>query len=383
VKNGYLTVGIDATNLRRGGGRTHLIELLRYANPKAFGFSRVVVWGGRSTLSLLDEKPWLEKVNLSVHERGLLTRSLWQHFRLSRVALEYQCDILFVPGGSFSGNFHPIVTMSQNMLPFEWNELFRYRWSLLTLKLILLRVAQTRSFLSADGVIFLTKYARKTVKGAIGKLPNSRIIPHGINDRFFMPPRVQKCIDDYNSGYHILYVSIVDQYKHQWHVVDAVDRLRNQTGWNIKLDLVGPAYPPAYHHLQSAISNHDPDNEWVKYHGMVNFDMLHTIYAQADLGIFASSCENLPNILLETMASGLPIASSNKGPMREILKDYGVYFNPEQPDDIIDALKVLISDLELRIQYAKSSFMEAKKYTWVRCADDTFEFLSNVYHQKY
>ena len=40
----------------------------------------------------------------------------------------------------------------------------------------------------------------------------------------------------------------------------------------------------------------------------------------SDLFIFASSCENLPNTLLEAMASSIPIISSSKGPMREILE---------------------------------------------------------------
>ena len=28
------------------------------------------------------------------------------------------CDVLFVPGGAYAGAFHPVVTMSQNLLPF-------------------------------------------------------------------------------------------------------------------------------------------------------------------------------------------------------------------------------------------------------------------------
>ena len=34
-----------------------------------------------------------------------------------------KCDILFVPGGIYHGGFRPFVTMSQNLLPFEWHEI--------------------------------------------------------------------------------------------------------------------------------------------------------------------------------------------------------------------------------------------------------------------
>ena len=41
-----LTIGIDATNIRGGGGLTHLVELLRTARPEVHGVDSIVVWGG-------------------------------------------------------------------------------------------------------------------------------------------------------------------------------------------------------------------------------------------------------------------------------------------------------------------------------------------------
>src|SRR4051812_41152031 len=43
-------LGIDASNIRAGGGITHLTNLLRVAQPGGFGFSQVVLWGGRDLL---------------------------------------------------------------------------------------------------------------------------------------------------------------------------------------------------------------------------------------------------------------------------------------------------------------------------------------------
>ena len=50
---------------------------------------------------------------------------------------------------------------------------------------------------------------------------------------------------------------------------------------------------------------------------------------EAELFVFASSCENLPNILIEGMAAGLPIACSRRPPMPEVLGDAGESFDPE------------------------------------------------------
>ena len=380
VRSLNLVIGIDATNLRRGGGVTHLVELLAAAEPGQQGITRVVIWSGSQTMAAVADRPWLDKRQPAALDRGLLQRTWWQRRQLSMEAVSAGCDVLFVPGGSYAGRFRPVVTMSQNLLPFELKELLRFGWSVVTLRLRLLRWTQSRSFRRADGVIFLTQAAKASVFRVTGPLKaKSPIIPHGLNPRFRLTPRRQRSIDSYHAErpYRLVYVSIINQYKHQWHVVEAVSALR-QEGLPLVLDLVGPAYPPALSRLNSAIAHCDPEREWVHYHGAVAYSELHDLYAQADLGVFASSCENLPIILLETMAAGLPVASSDRGPMPEVLGDAGVYFDPEQPDDIARALRELITSPALRAEKAEGSYTAALAFEWKRCADDTFSFLARV-----
>lgn len=379
-----LIVGIDAANLRRGGGVTHLVEILRAAQPEQLGVGRVVVWGGLVTLNAVEDRSWLEKRNPPALEKGLLQRTFWQRFRLSLEVRNAGCDVLFVPGGSYAGDFRPIVTISRNMLPFEWRELKRYGWSLLTLKLLLLRLTQSRSYRKADGLIFLTEYARQVVLKVAGALPaTTATIPHGLNPRFNLVPRPQRDMSYYDdtNPYRVLYVSTIDQYKHQWNVVEAIMALRRE-GFPIVLDLLGPAYPPALKRLNETVDRFDVDRAWIHYHGAIPFDELHLRYAQADLGLFASSCENMPNILLETMASGLPIACSNRGPMPEVLGSAGVYFDSEKPVDIARALRELITSPQLRGDLAEVSFCQAQHFSWQRCAKETFGFLVSVARMK-
>jgi glycosyltransferase involved in cell wall biosynthesis len=291
--------------------------------------------------------------------------------------------VLFVPGGSYAGSFQPVVTMSRNLLPFEMRELRRYGWSIFTLKMLLLRFTQSRSYRKTSGLIFLTDYVRQVVSGVAGKLSGKICtIPHGLNPRFKQPPKLQRAITDYDEAnpYRVLYVSIIDQYKHQWHVAEAVATLRQQ-GLPVVLDLVGPTYPPALKRLNEVIDRLDLNRDWIRYHGAIPFNELHLRYAHADLGLFASSCENMPNILLETMASGLPIACSNRGPMPEVLGNGGVYFDPESPREITSALHKLIKSPQLRSELAQISYQHSQQYSWQRCADETFEFLASCAQQ--
>jgi len=376
----HVVVGVDATNLRAGGGRTHLIELLSAAQPERFGISRVIVWGDKKTIGKVPVKNWLELESPKSLNGGTVRRLVWQRFCLARAASQAGCHILFVPGGSFSGGFRPVVTMSRNMLPFEWCELSRYSFSLTGLRLLALRQIQSRTFRKADGIIFLNEYARKAICKVTGPVSGeTAVIPHGRSSRFEFLPKPQQTIDTYSEStpFRIIYVSIVNHYKHQWTVVEAISELR-KAGWFIQLDLVGPAYRSALPRLEAAIAKYDSLGTWVRYHGQVAYEVLHQKYSEADLGIFASSCENMPNILLEKMAAGLPIACSNRGPMPEILKDAGVYFDPEKPKTLVSVLQRLISSTELRMHYAQAAYEASQRYSWSRCASETFLMLSAI-----
>lgn len=376
-----MILGIDAFNLRAGGGVTHLIELLRAMELPSHGFRRVIVWGGAETLGMINERAWLHKVHEPLLDRSLLHRIFWQRFRLRKLAACARCDVLFVPGGSDASGFKPIVTMSRNMLPFEWREMLRYGWTSFTLKLLLLRWTQSRSFQKAQGVIFLTEYAHDAVLRVTGSLSgNSRNIPHGVNPRFARLPRPQRLPHDFTCSEpcRLLYVSIVDRYKHQWIVAEAVARLRSE-GISIALELVGP---PAggLKRLKETLTRVDPKGAFITYRGAVPYEKLDQFYENADIGVFASSCENMPNILLEGMAAGLPMACSRMGPMPEVLGDAGVYFDPESSNDVARALRELIMSSDMRAKMARSAFDRAQTFSWHRCADDTLDFLAECSH---
>jgi glycosyltransferase involved in cell wall biosynthesis len=371
-----MIVGVDASNLGPGGSMTHLTNLLAVARPEAHGISRFVVWGGTRNLSRLPERPWLQKLPVPALDGGLARRLLWQRFRLPALAGK-ACDVLFVPGGNASGRFRPVVTMSRNMLPFEWPELRRYGVSWMTLRLLLLRVGQARTFRRADGLIFLTEYARSRV-GRIARLPaRVTVIPHGVEERFRIAPREQRALAacSVERPLRALYVSIIDVYKHPWHVARAVKQLRD-AGLPIGIDFVGPAYAPALARFQATLRELDPEGRFLRYRGAVPFAELHELVREAELFVFASSCENMPNVLLEGMAAGLPIACSNRGSMPEVLADAGVTFDPERPDDIAGALRTLAEDVGLRRRCAEAASARARDFSWERCAQETLAFLA-------
>lgn len=374
-----MRLGIEASNLRRGGGVTHLREILQAADPRQFGFEEVTVWGGEATLATLPTQEWLRLVPLLRSDTSAASRIWWQTIELTRVA-RTSCDVLFIPGGSYFGSFRPFVTMSQNLLPFQPMERRRYGASLMFAKLCLLEKMQSYTMRRSQGAIFLTEFARHVVESTVGKHgARAATIPHGVDDGIRLPPRRHRRITECTLAdpFRLSYVSIIDVYKHQWHVAEAVAALRAQ-GLPITINFWGPSYPPALRRLQDVLNRLDPRREFLIYDGAVHHQNLRNSYHSAEGFVFASSCENLPIILLEAMAAGLPIASSDRDPMPEVLGETGFYFDPERSSDIARALRAMILDHDQRGRFAERAFARATEFSWPRCAELTYRFIHSV-----
>jgi len=372
-----MILGIDAFNISSGGGLTHLTEFLKVAEPENYGFEKVVVWGAKDLLEKIEDRRWLIKVSESYLNGPLFHRVFWHIFLQKKRAHEYRCNIILCPGGLCLSRFSPAVVISQNMLPFEWQQIKRYGISIKSIKFVLLRFLQIKSFKSSRGIIFLTYFAEDKIKklARINNIPTT-IVPHGISPFFFNKKEIINHTFSEQTPCRVLYTSIISPYKNHFSVVKAISLLKRE-GYFLTLDLLGPP-DISLGQLQKMILIEDPNQEYIFYRGPVVHESLAQWYAKADIGIFASSCENMPIILLECMASGLPMACSNIDPMLEILGNAGEFFNPYSPIDIHNALKRLILSSQLRKQYSFLGYQRASKYLWQRTANQTLKFLAGI-----
>ena len=361
---------------------THLSRLLQAADPGKSGIELVTVWTGQHTAAALPDRSWLIRRSAPWMDAALPRRIAGQQFQMLGEFRLAGCDVLFAPGGTLSARCPvPTVTLSQNMLPFEPEEAARFgRWNSMRLKMRLLHYSQSRSFMRADGLIFLTQHAQKLIMSSLDRMPRHvALIPHGIEPRFFQAPRQQRSISECSAKdpFRILYVSILMPYKHQCEVARAAAMLRAD-GLPIEMRFVGASWGRYGRQFGALIDGLDPERKFLLWSGEEPFESVHEYYKNSDLFVFASSCENPSLILLEAMAAGLPIASSNRGPMPETLGEAGVYFDPEQPVSIADALRRLVPNAPLRARLAGSAYEKAQGYSWGRCARDTFRFIANV-----
>ena len=101
------------------------------------------------------------------------------------------------------------------------------------------------------------------------------------------------------------------------------------------------------------------DGKWLNVMGEIPYTQVITELLQADSFLFPSYTEAFPNVILEAMACGCTIASSNVGAIPEIL-DYkgetaGICFNPQSADEVAKATNALYKDDAYRTQLSEKA----------------------------
>jgi glycosyltransferase involved in cell wall biosynthesis len=373
-----IIIAIDASRNRSGGARAHLLGILKSCDPREYGIGAVHVWSYDALLAQLPNVSWLVKHSPKELNGSLLKQIWWQRQKLpSEIALA-GCDILLSTDAGTVCTFEPDIVMSRDMLSFEGKEMLRYPFfSFSRLRLWLLKWLQIESLRKAKGALFLTQYAADIIQSYTGKLKAVRIIPHGIGENF----RRGDISADWpanRSTIRCTYVSNADLYKHQWHVVEAIGMLR-KAGFDVCLNLVGAGSGVAVEKVQESVKRVDPYGTFVNILPAQKHEEIAQHLFDSDVFIFASSCENMPNTLVEAMAAGLPIACADRGPMPEVLQEGGVYFNPENPASIFEAVKKIIEIKPLRMNITKISLERSRLFSWERCAGETWQYLFDIH----
>lgn len=377
-----MRLGIDASNIGGGGGVTHLKEILSNYDNDAFNYENITIFASTKVLDSLPSNPVFIKVTFPELNGSLFKRVKFQKTKYDN-EIKKRCDILYSVAGDYIGDFRPIVSMSRNMLLYDrkiWKEMKAPRE---ILRFYLNFLKQKKCFKNSSGIIFISNYAKKVVEE---KLDISKkeitTINHGISPRFINDVKINDKISNYSikeESFRFLYISGLHVYKHQWQVVKAINILKSK-GYHVSLDLIGGVYfKPSLLKLEETIKKVDPKNSFVKYHGHIDYENIHTFYTKSNAIVFASTCENMPNILMESMASGLPIACSNHNPMPEFLKDGGFYFNPYDVDSIVDSMEELMLNNKKQIEFSKKNIKEINKYSWYNTSFETMNFINRIY----
>ena len=368
----YLKIGIDASRSISGGAIEHLRGLLLHSSNKIKKIKKVYLWAPSNTLKKLPNHPWLEKISTDFLGNFILKKIFWQLFILPKVCKKLSINLLFNTDASSLCYFKPSVTLLQDIIPFEKKIISKYKFYQISLyRNLILRFVFIRCLRNTNHIIFLSKYSKKVTSNYV-KIKNHTIIPHGV-DKFFYNLNFKKITN--NNIINALYISNALIYKNQWKVIEAISEIRKQHKINIKLKIVGGGSGMALKKMNLFKHKFDKNNKYIKLCGFKKKNHFKKDYQNSHIFIFASSCEAFGITLLEAMSTGIPIACSNKSSLPEIIMNNTVYFNPENTQEIVNAIMKIVGNKYLRNKISIGARNRSKHYTWKKSSELTWQTL--------
>ena len=138
-----------------------------------------------------------------------------------------------------------------------------------------------------------------------------------------------------------------------------------------------------YPDLSLVLSGHDhyfwqrvkKENKYpgIIYTGYITDEELVAFYKNASCFVMPSFEEGFGIPLLEAMACGCPVVSSNAGALEEVGGDAAVYFDPSDLGDMVDKIDKVLSNGNLTNELIKKGQKRVKFFSWEKLAEQTLE----------
>ncbi len=124
------------------------------------------------------------------------------------------------------------------------------------------------------------------------------------------------------------------------------------------------------HDLESRIRKLEARGE-VRWLGYVSAADLPQLYAGAAMLVYPSLYEGFGLPVLEAMASGIPVITSNRASLPEVAGDVGVLIDPEDPAALREQMQRLLEDPAAAARLGEQGVVRARGFTWQACAEKT------------
>lgn len=230
-------------------------------------------------------------------------------------------------------------------------------------------------------VMALLYKIRKAVPVAISHEISSMIISfYKINydpELIYNPVDIEKfnVTGKTHSNFNIITVGRLSREKNQKLLIDSVKKLAGNHS-EIRLTMLGDGP------LRNELENYIKESEMQKFVDIVGYvDNVEDYFVQADVFALSSDCEGLPLVILEAMAAGLPIVSTNVGGVKDIVTDNGILVEANNLDALTNAFEKLMADSDSRNKLGTLSRENVKRFDSAIIAGeyvDLYEKYSNI-----
>lgn len=295
-----------------------------------------------------------------------------QQFQTPRLANKYGIAVFNSPG-----NTAPLLLPCKSVLTIKTMHHYNFPADLGWSRALFRRSMIYLSARRADLIIANSISNRDDIVRFLDVPANRVIIIHEAvdKDRFrcdLAPDQVRHKLSEKGiRSPYILNVSSFWRYKNQVKLIQAYSSLIERHDIPHQLVLVGGSdqrdYSAEVHETVRSLGL----EARVRFVGYLSHAEIVPVYSGADVFVYPSLFETFGLTLLEAMACDTPVICSDRGSLPEILGGAGLLVNPDEPDEISNAILRVISDPVLRSHLVEAGRRRANDFSWKKTAAQT------------
>ncbi|MCL5267430.1 MAG: glycosyltransferase family 4 protein [Bacteroidetes bacterium] len=310
---------------------------------------------------------WPTNINLvryHVSKETPIGNILWHQYGFQHFVRKFDCQIALIPNFSLLlWKAAPTVVIIHDTIEFVVRDKFS------NLRMIYRHVAVPLMAKKSDLIVTVSNTSRMDiVKFTHVDDSKIRVIYNGFDRLRFREiddSSVERALGKYGLKPHsyLLYVGTVDHPgKNLFTVLEAYIKLRQNNGISEKMVVVG-SKGFGYQAIES-LANDSGYQEDILFLGYINDDDLPYFYAGARLFCFLSLYEGFGLPLLEAMACGCPVVTSNNSALAEVAGDAAMKVPPLNVEMVAKAIYRLLSDDRIRTHYIERAKRRSAMFSW-------------------
>lgn len=201
-----------------------------------------------------------------------------------------------------------------------------------------------------------------------------RVIHLGVESKFY--PRSEEQIHRVRKKYglkreYLLYVGTLSRRKNIGRILRAFTRLCRKSQREIDLVMAGYLGYGGKEFLEVLERMQVRDS--IHHLGYVEDSDLPALYSGAEVFVFPSLYEGFGLPVLEALACGTPVLSSNNSSIPEVAEDAALLVDPMDEEAIAQGILRIMEDRDLREQLVQDGLNRARNFSWRKTARKTLE----------
>lgn len=316
----------------------------------------------------------LEKIYAQPFANYRAFRIAWEHFKLPQLCKD--AELLHAPGYIMPINctqkviitVHDTIALTHPQLCSRMNAMY-YRTFL------------PKSIMAADKIIVPSEFVKKTILSLFDiDYRKINVVEHGVKEIFFQEPTVQslKTIKaKYNlPDEYILFVGTHEPKKNIRAVLSVYERLLNKYS-KLGLVIVGQRGWRSQD-TRLLLEKMKVKNTNLIETGFVPDEELVSIYKLAKVFLFPSLVEGFGLPLLEAMATGTPVVSTNVAAIPQVVGNCALLAKPQDMESLYKEAKKVLENKELYTTLAEKGKQHSKKFSWQKTARNTVSVYKSI-----